>query len=422
MRDMAKDQELRGYAVVTVAYWSFMLTDGALRMLVLLHFHALGFSPILLAYLFVLYEVMGMVTSILAGWLGTRYGLLLTLIAGLALQIASLLLLSALDTHWSVPFSVVFVMLVQALSGVAKDLTKTSAKSAVKRLASNRQSGTLFRWVAVLTGSKNAVKGFGFFMGGLLLAVSGFEQAVLIMAGFLCVVFIVVSMLDKLDLGVIDSKVRLRKVWSTSQSVKTLSSARVFLFGARDTWFVVAIPVYLHIVFTQTFSLNAQQAFFMVGAFLSVWVIGYGFVQAKTPQWLSSARQSSVGAIKAVKLWSAVLFVVMLVLTFSVYLIGESTPELVFFIIAGLLIFGVVFAMVSSLHSYLILALTTHERSTMDVGFYYMSNAAGRLLGTLLSGLSYQFGGLALCLATAATMTAVSCWFAQTLSQMPRQV
>ena len=422
MRGIARHQELRGYAIVTIAYWAFMLTDGALRMLVLLHFFTLGFSPILLAYLFVLYEVMGMVTNILAGWIGTRYGLRFTLIAGLALQIASLLLLSALDTNWSVSASVVFVMLVQALSGVAKDLTKTSAKSAVKQLVSKRESGTLFRWVAVLTGSKNAVKGLGFFLGGVLLAVIGFRQAVLIMAVCLCVVFIVVSVIDKLELGVTNSKVRLREVWLASQSVKTLSIARVFLFGARDTWFVVAIPVYLQTVFTQTFSLNAQQAFFAVGAFLSVWVMGYGFVQAKTPQWLSSARQSSVGAIKAVKLWSAALFVIMLALSIPAFLIGESSSQLVFVILPGLLLFGVVFAMVSSLHSYLILALTTHERSTMDVGFYYMSNAAGRLLGTLLSGLSYQFGGLALCLATAATLTAASWWFAKTLSHMPRQV
>jgi len=313
-------------------------------------------------------------------------------------------------------------MLVQALSGVAKDLTKTSAKSAVKQLTANRQSGTLFRWVAVLTGSKNAVKGLGFFLGGLLLAVSGFEQAVLIMAACLCVVFIVVSMIDKLDLGVTDSNVKLREVWSTSQPVKTLSSARVFLFGARDTWFVVAVPVYLHTVFTQAFSLNAQQAFFTVGAFLSLWVIGYGFVQARTPEWLSSARQSSVGAVKAVKLWSGALLVVLLMMSSSTFLIGESTAQLVFVVIPGFLIFGVVFAMVSSLHSYLILALTTHKRSTMDVGFYYMSNAAGRLLGTLLSGLSYQLGGLALCLATAAMMTAASWWFARALSQMPRHL
>ena len=422
MRGIARHQERRGYAIVTIAYWAFMLTDGALRMLVLLHFFTLGFSPILLAYLFVLYEVMGMVTSILAGWLGTRYGLRLTLLAGLALQIASLLLLCALDPNWSVPVSVVFVMLVQALSGVAKDLTKTSAKSAVKQLVSNRESGTLFRWVAVLTGSKNAVKGLGFFLGGVLLAVIGFRQAVLIMAVCLCVVLIVVSVIDKLELGVIDSKVRLSEVWYTSQSVKTLSIARIFLFGARDTWFVVAIPVYLQTVFTQTFSLNAQQAFFAVGAFLSVWVMGYGFVQAKTPQWLASARQSSVGAIKAVKLWSAALFMVMLTLSVPAFLIDESSSQLVFVILPGLLLFGIVFALVSSLHSYLILALTTHERSTMDVGFYYMSNAAGRLLGTLLSGLSYQFGGLALCLATAATLTAASWWFARALSQMPRQV
>jgi len=229
-------------------------------------------------------------------------------------------------------------------------------------------------------------------------------------------------MIDKLDLGVTDSNVKLREVWSTSQPVKTLSSARVFLFGARDTWFVVAVPVYLHTVFTQAFSLNAQQAFFTVGAFLSLWIIGYGFVQAKTPKWLSSARQSSLGAVKAVKLWSAALLMVLLMLSSSTFLIGESTAKLVFVVIPGLLIFGVVFAMVSSLHSYLILALTTHERSTMDVSFYYMSNAAGRLLGTLLSGLSYQFGGLALCLATAAMMVTASWWFARALSHMPRHV
>ena len=143
---------LAAYIAVTAAYWAFMLTDGALRMLVLLHFNTLGFSPIQLAYLFVLYEIAGVITNLSAGWIAARFGLTSTLYAGLGLQVIALLALSMLDPAWSIAASVVFVMAVQGLSGVAKDLAKMSSKSAVKLLAPTEDAG-LFRWVAILTGS-----------------------------------------------------------------------------------------------------------------------------------------------------------------------------------------------------------------------------------------------------------------------------
>src|SRR3546814_16323600 len=69
-----RPEGLAAYIAVTAAYWAFMLTDGALRMLVLLHFHTLGFSAIQLAYLFLLYEFMGVVTNLSAGWIAARFG------------------------------------------------------------------------------------------------------------------------------------------------------------------------------------------------------------------------------------------------------------------------------------------------------------------------------------------------------------
>jgi len=357
----------------------------------------------------------GMVTNYLAGWLGTRFGLRSTLIAGLGLQVISLLLLSLLDASWSVTASVVFVMLTQALSGVAKDLTKTSAKSAVKQLANHREGDTLIRWVALLTGSKNAVKGIGFFVGAALLAVAGFKYALMIMATCLFAILAVVVTFKTLELGVVNAKAGLRDVWSASRTVKTLSGARIFLFGARDTWFVVGVPVYLHTALTHSFTFNARQAFFVVGALLALWIIAYGFVQARTPRWFAAARHSPGGAMKIVEQCSILLFIVILILALSVAAFGETALALVPVILLGLLLFAVIFAIISSLHSYLILALTTDARSTMDVGFYYMSNAAGRLLGTLLSGLSYQFGGLALCLTTAAGMVVINWWCTKAL-------
>jgi hypothetical protein len=414
----ARPDGLNAYIAVTAAYWAFMLTDGALRMLVLLHFHTLGFSPVQLAYLFILYEIAGIVTNLSAGWIAARFGLTATLYAGLALQIAALLALTQLDPGWTVAGSVVFVMLVQGLSGVAKDLAKMSSKSAVKLLAP-KGDGSLFRWVAVLTGSKNAVKGTGFLIGAAALALIGFVPAVLGMAVVLTVILIAVALFmpGGLPRGRKDAK--FNELLSDNPNVNWLSAARVFLFGARDVWFVVGIPIYFYAVLSDGSVAGNRAAFFTIGSFMAVWVILYGAVQANAPRLLRAASRPESDLIGAARHWAGWLAVLPAALAALVLGAGDPAPWLTTTLIVGLLVFGAVFAVNSALHSYLILSFTENRRVTMDVGFYYMANAAGRLLGTLMSGLSYQIGGLALCLATAAVFLGLSAAFATRLRGVP---
>jgi MFS family permease len=402
-----RPEGLSAYIAVTAAYWAFMLTDGALRMLVLLHFHRLGFSPVQLAYLFVLYEIAGVVTNLCAGWIAARFGLASTLYAGLGLQIVALLALAQLDPSWAVGASVVFVMLVQGASGVAKDLAKMSSKSAVKLLAP-AEDGGLFRWVALLTGSKNMVKGLGFLLGAALLATLGFVWAVLGMAAILALILIAVltAMPPGLPKGRRGAK--FSEVFSKSPNVNWLSAARVFLFGARDVWFVVGIPIYFYAVLSDGTEESNRAAFFMIGTFMAVWVILYGLVQIYAPRLLRAKSRPAGELILAAKGWAWALAAVPAALTLAALLSDGPQTWLTVTLVIGLLTFGAVFAVNSSLHSYLILSFTKAERVTMDVGFYYMANAAGRLLGTLMSGLSYQIGGLPLMLGAAAIMVALS--------------
>ena len=404
---MSQPQGLAAYIAVTAAYWAFMLTDGALRMLVLLHFHTLGFSPVQLAYLFVLYEIAGVVTNLSAGWIAARFGLTSTLYAGLSLQVVALLALTQLDPAWSIAASVAFVMAVQGASGVAKDLAKMSSKSAVKLLAPKGQGG-LFRWVALLTGSKNAVKGLGFFLGAALLGLAGFTASVAGMAALLAAILLAVvwRMPPGLPTGRKDAK--FREVFSKNRDINWLSFARLFLFGARDVWFVVGIPIYFYSVLSDGTEAGNRAAFFLIGSFMAIWIILYGGVQAWAPKLLRAAERPGAEITRAARSWAAALIPVPALFAALVVLAGSPAPWLTASLVAGLLIFGAIFAVNSALHSYLILAFTSEERVTMDVGFYYMSNAAGRLLGTLLSGVSYQLGGLPLCLATAALMVIVS--------------
>lgn len=409
---------LAAYGVVTAAYWAFMLTDGALRMLVLLHFHTLGFTAIELAWLFLLYEFMGIVTNLSAGLIAARFGLTSTLYAGLVLQIGALLALTQLDTGWSLLVSVVFVMAVQGVSGVAKDLAKMSSKSAVKILAPANEEGALFRWVALLTGSKNAVKGLGFLLGTLLLGTIGFESSVQAMAIALAVILAAVFFLMPGGLSGGKKGAKFREVFSKDANVNRLSAARLFLFGARDTWFVVGIPIYFYSVLSDGSAAGNREAFFQIGAFMALWIIGYGVIQATAPKLLRARRKSLAETVRLARLWVGLLTLVPAGLAAAAWFSSHAASDwLTVTLVAGLLLFGAVFAVNSSLHSYLILAFTSSARVTMDVGFYYMSNAAGRLLGTLLSGLSYQFGGLALCLATAAAMSALSFLCATGLSR-----
>ena len=403
----ARPEGLPAYIAVTAAYWAFMLTDGALRMLVLLHFHTLGFSPVQLAYLFVLYEIAGIVTNLCAGWIAARFGLTSTLYAGLALQVVALLALAQLNPSWSVGASVAFVMLVQGASGVAKDLAKMSSKSAVKLLAPTGDVG-LFRWVALLTGSKNMVKGVGFLLGAALLATVGFVGAVLGMAVVLAVILMAVLMFMPVGLPKGRKDAKFTEVFSKDRNINWLSAARVVLFGARDVWFVVGIPIYFYAVLSDGTTDSNRTAFFLIGTFMAVWIILYGLVQASAPRILRAKSRSTSQLISAARGWAWALAMIPAVLAGATLMANGPQTWLTLTIIGGLLMFGALFAVNSSLHSFLILSFTEAERVTMDVGFYYMANAAGRLIGTLASGLSYQIGGLPLMLGIASGMVALS--------------
>ena len=381
---------MRQYALVTASYWAFTLTDGALRMLVVLFFHQLGYSPLQIAMLFLFYEFFGMVTNLLGGWVAARFGLAVTLLGGLALQVGALSML-LVDTTM---LTVAYVMVAQALSGIAKDLNKMSAKSSVKALAGEAE-GRLYRWVAALTGSKNALKGIGFFLGGGLLSWLGFQGGILVMAVVLLAVALVAACLIDFAMGRTRFKPKFSQVLSKSDPVNKLSAARFFLFGARDVWFVVALPVYLQ--------MQLGWSGVQVGTFLAVWIIGYGLVQSMAPV-ITGSRSGKHPDGRTAVWWGIALAVIPLAIVLAM-----RTPlgaELA--LLCGLLMFGAVFAVNSAVHSYLIVSYADADGMTLDVGFYYMSNAAGRLLGTILSGWIYQEWGLTACLICSAVLVAVS--------------
>lgn len=373
---------VKSYCVVTGNYWAFTLTDGALRMLVVLHFHQLGYSPLQIAGLFLFYELFGVVTNLIGGYLGARIGLNRTMNIGLALQVVALLML-ALP---SLVLSPLWVMAAQALSGIAKDLNKMSAKSAIKLLVSANAQGQLFKWVALLTGSKNALKGIGFFLGGALLSLVGFTQAIVIMAAGLGIIWLASLVLLQKDLGKAKHKPKFADLFAKSRAINILSAARLMLFAARDVWFVVALPVFL--------SRQLGWNFWWVGGFLAVWVIAYGLVQSLAP-WLTGKKSGQVPGGGQAFIWAAVLTLIPAAIAYGLSFTDLPVAEV---LIGGLFLFGALFAINSSLHSYLIVSYAQSDGVSLDVGFYYMANALGRLLGTLLSGWIFQAYGLAACL------------------------
>lgn len=374
---------IRNYIMVTAAYWAFTLTDGALRMLVLLHFNQLGYTPVQLAFLFLLYEFFGIVTNLVGGWVASRTGVRLTLVLGLALQVLALVMLALLNGGWSVAWAVAYVMGCQALSGIAKDLTKMSAKSAVKVLVPKGDDSGLFKWVAVLTGSKNALKGAGFFVGGLLLSLFGFRGALLTMALGVAVVLLFVLTILPASIGQAKKKAPFSGILSNSAGINRLSLARMALFAARDVWFVVSVPIFL--------ASELGWSFAQVGGFMAMWVIGYGAVQSTSPLLLRSVTGGKAPGPRLTSALGLGLAGVTAVIPTGLVLHWPPAATM----LGGLGLFGVVFALNSSVHSYLVLAYSDADRVSLSVGFYYMANACGRLIGTLLSGLLYEQGGVA---------------------------
>ena len=393
-------QPVKKYLAITVNYWAFTLTDGALRMLVLLYFYQLGYSPFALATLFILYEVFGVITNLIGGWLGARIGLNKTMLIGLVIQVLALLMLAVPSEY----LNVAYVMLAQALSGIAKDLNKMSAKSSIKLLVANVNSeqtqSKLFKWVALLTGSKNTLKGVGFFLGGILLTILGFQIAVLLMAMMLTIVATCTYPMLRGDIGKTSYKAKFSQLFSKDAPLNYLSAARLCLFAGRDVWFVIALPVYL--------ASQLQWQHQDVGAFLASWIIFYGIIQANAPKILLLLQgKVEKTSCQQATLWSVLLALVTSILCLAIYLFPQSNNVLV----VGLFIFAAAFAINSSLHSYLIVAIAREDGVSMDVGFYYMANAMGRLLGTILSGLIYQQLGLLACMSFAFTLILLASYF-----------
>ena len=381
----ALSPQIKQYLVITGNYWAFTLTDGALRMLVVLYFHQLGYSPLNIAMLFLFYEIFGVITNLVGGWLGARLGLNKTMNIGLAIQIIALGMLAVPAEM----LTVIYVMAAQALSGIAKDLNKMSAKSSIKLLVPEGAEGKLYQWVAILTGSKNALKGVGFFLGGLLLTLLEFKGAIILMASLLAIVWVFSLIALKDDLGKATNKPKFNDIFSKSSSINILSGARMFLFGARDVWFVVALPVFLAVTFNWDH--------WWVGGFMASWVIGYGIVQSVAPIITGKGTREKQGKVptgRSAFLWASYLTLIPAVIALALHFNFHIQAS----IIIGLLIFGAVFAINSSLHSYLIVSYAGSDGVSLDVGFYYMANAMGRLIGTVLSGWVYQNYGLEACL------------------------
>jgi predicted MFS family arabinose efflux permease len=391
-------QSLKQYLVITANYWTFTLTDGALRMLVVLYFHQLGYSPFSIAMLFLFYEMFGVITNLLGGWLGARLGLNKTMNVGLFLQICAIAML-AIDPQW---LTVTYVMVAQALSGIAKDLNKMSAKSAIKLLIPKDADSTLYKWVALLTGSKNALKGVGFFLGAVLLTWLGFSGALWVMAGVLSFIWLASLCLLTQDLGKKKNKPKFSEIFSKSRAINLLSAARLCLFASRDVWFVVALPVYLSSQFGWDHT--------WVGGFMATWIILYGIVQANAPKLTGQAnnlKQSNRAAV----VWATPLTLVPLLIAAGLML--DIAPLVI--VVSGLLVFGALFAVNSSLHSYLIVRLADSDGVSLDVGFYYMANAMGRLFGTVVSGLIYQIYGLEACLVVSSALLGLALFFTKKL-------
>jgi len=387
----------RDYLIVTASYWGFTLVDGALRMLVLLHFFQFGYSPFTLAFLFLLYEFAGIAANLAGGWLATRFGIPRMMKTGQLLQIMSLFLLSALDSSWSPLLSIAWVVVAQGLAGLAKDFTKTASKSAIKATA-GEGTGRLFKWVAWFTGSKNAMKGLGFFAGGLMLEAVGFRAALWLMAALLLVVLLAGWLLLPRELGKAKASKSVRELFAKSSAVNLLAAARVFMFGARDVWFVVGLPVFLY---------ASGWRYVEVGAFLAAWTIAYGGLQAVAPVLVPRSADGLSREVPGARLWAGLLLAVPLAIVLVMNSPLDLGPDLV--VVVGLAVFALPFAVNSSLHSYLILAYAGSEKAAEDVGFYYAANACGRLAGTLLSGLFYQWGGIGFCLGGSAAML-LACW------------
>lgn len=385
---------MRAFASVSLCYLLFTTTDGALRMVVLFYAFTLGFSAWDVALMFSLYELAGIATNLLAGVAGARWGIKSTLLVGLGVQLAGISMLFGFNIAWTDPGArwkaLAWVAVANGVGGIAKDLVKLGGKTVSKLVTPDEKQSRLFAVVAWLTGMKNSMKGVGYFVGAASLSVS-LEFALGLNLALICIAIPIALFGLPRDVGKARSRnLSLRAILIPARNVQRLSFARAFLFGSRDLWFEVVLPFYLRDV-----ARGLGWSRFAAGAFLAAFIIIYGQIQTATPRYVLSPLCQEPANKLVQTLWNSVLTAVPLVLavlfTSSDAFREHRVPEMTGAICALLACFCIVFAVNSSIHSYLIVRYSAGDKVAADIGFYYMSNAAGRFVGTLVSGALYEW-------------------------------
>ncbi|TPX61762.1 hypothetical protein SpCBS45565_g07185 [Spizellomyces sp. 'palustris'] len=408
---------MKDFYVIAAGYILFTLTDTAVRMIVLFGLWQRHFQALNIAIMFSSYEALGVVTNLFGGIMGSRLGLRFCLLLGLLLQLVGISLLFVLDrqdvSQWSQAGVTGYVVFAQSFSGAAKDLVKLAGKSSTKlatKAAKSREADAgdpLFKLVAWLTGAKNSVKGLGFLIGAVLINYAGLWRALLVMVVLTLLPLPGVWMwLDpRLGISKDQQRLTLREIFDKGRDVNMLSLARVFLFGSRDLWFEIALPIWLRAQFDWNFTAS--------GAFLAVWIIIYGAVQTITPQYiLKPLKMYPFKRAKLLVIWTGLLMIITAAI--AAYLtavrnkpITDQKTATLLIISIGLAVFAFVFAVNSSIHSYLIVAYAAKDKVAINVGFYYCANAFGRLTGTLLSGFMFQYYGIWVCIWTSVGFLAI---------------
>jgi len=428
LMEAASSEALRPFVIISSSYLLFTITDGAIRMIVLLHAYNKNFSALEVAIMFSLYELAGVFTNLIAGLLGAKWGIKFTLICGLSLQLFSYGLLFGWKNNWSKIEAICYVTFAQMFAGVAKDLTKLGGKTVTKLVTPDEQETKLFKLVSLITGWKNSLKGVGYFLGSFLISIN-YELAVSVMMGF--VLLAMPWAILGLDQGLGTAKTK-NASWSEifvldNTNLNWLSLARLFLFASRDFWFEVPLPFFLRspscdglgemectndgnctrgAVCSDGFCANINEGGgcgglglpkAVVGAFLGGYIILYGQVQSWTPQLVTGPLKQTPPNKLTEILWGIVnclpTYMMWIVMTFGSAFKENDVTSMTVWLVVVIVAFAIIFAINSSVHSFLVVKYASKEKIAVSVGFYYMSNALGRLFGTLGSGFLYTYAG-----------------------------